>query len=79
MEGEEALLAATNIMKGIFYDPAARRLHAVCSGAADPGWAFVTHDLEASDHRCRRILRELLPCDELLQIDFSRRAQRRTA
>jgi hypothetical protein len=50
-------------MTGIFYDPAARRLRTVEHGVPDPAWTFVTHDLRAGTHQCRRILREWLPAD----------------
>lgn len=57
-------------MSGIFYDPARRRLRVV-EGAAEPGWLFVTHNLGAGGHQCRRILRECLPAAELHTIDFN--------
>jgi len=56
-------------MTGIFYDPACRRLRLV-RGKPEPGWAFVTHNVEASSHHCRRILRELVPPEELATIDW---------
>lgn len=57
-------------MSGIFYDPGARRLRAV-RGAPEPGWTLVTHNLDAGVHRCRRILCEWLPGDEVRAIDWS--------
>jgi len=57
-------------MTGIFYDPSARRLHTV-RGRPNPNWAFVTHNLNAGQHQCRRILREWLPSEDLLRIDWS--------
>lgn len=63
-------------MSGIFYDPAERRLRRIHEGAADPSWKLVTHNLGANDHYCRRILRELLPREEALRVDFARDEQR---
>jgi len=57
-------------MSGIFYNPGARRLVPVFEGTPRPEWAFVTHNLEASAHQCRRILREFLPADVLSNVDF---------
>ncbi len=57
-------------MSGIFYDPAGRRLHAVRTDP-EPGWTLVTHNLEASVHHCRRIMREWLSSDEMFRIDWS--------
>lgn len=57
-------------MSGIFYDPRARRLERVHDGSPLPEWAFVTHNLHASAHQCRRILREFLPADVLTNIHF---------
>lgn len=57
-------------MNGIFYDPGARRLEPVFQGAPRPEWAFVTHNMRASAHQCRRILREWLPQDVLSSVDF---------
>jgi hypothetical protein len=66
-------------MSGIFYDPATRRLRAIKHGTVDPAWTLVTHDLAASDHRCRRILAELLPSEEVLLVDFNAQERRETA
>ena len=57
-------------MSGIFYDPAERRLHAVQTDP-EPGWTLVTHNLEASVHHCRRIMREWITSDEMFRIDWS--------
>lgn len=57
-------------MSGIFYDPGARRLHAV-QGSPDPCWLLVTHNLNAGPHHCRRIMREWLDPDEILRVDWS--------
>ena len=57
-------------MSGIFYDPAAQRLLRV-EREADPAWMLVTHDLDASEHRCRRILGEWLPFEALRRVDWS--------
>jgi hypothetical protein len=56
-------------MSGIFYDPRRRSLHRVHE-APETGWILVTHDVDASPNRCRRIMREWLPFDELFQIDW---------
>ena len=57
-------------MSGIFYDPRSRRLRAV-RGAPEPGWTLVTHNLNAGVYRCRRILGECLPGEEIRSIDWS--------
>ncbi len=57
-------------MSGIFYDPNRRRLHVV-TGPPEPGWLFVTHDIGARPHQCRRIMRDWLPPDELYRVDWS--------
>ncbi|MDZ7729471.1 MAG: hypothetical protein U5Q44_15455 [Dehalococcoidia bacterium] len=56
-------------MTGIFYDPYYRRLRAV-HGEPVPGWRLVTHNLGATSHQCRRIMREWLDHDELLYVDW---------
>jgi hypothetical protein len=61
--------AQGNEMSGIFYDPGRKQLHRV-SGAPGAGWLLVTHDLDASANRCRRIMREWVTRDELLSIDW---------
>lgn len=69
-------------MSGIFYDPATRRLHNVAEGTADPSWTLVTHNLLATEHHCRRILREILSREDALRVDFTRdeqHGQRRSA
>ena len=65
-------------MSGIFYDPRARRLHAVRS-SPDPGWTLVTHNLEAGPHHCRRIMREWLPQDEIFKVEWTINRDRLTA
>ena len=65
-------------MAGIFYDPHARRLHAV-DQSPDAGWMLVTHNLDAGLHHCRRIMREWLPADDLLRVDWNITDHRRTA
>ncbi|MEI2659847.1 MAG: hypothetical protein V9G11_07855 [Bifidobacterium adolescentis] len=65
-------------MSGIFYDPAERRLHAVQTDP-EPGWTLVTHNLEASVHHCRRIMREWITTDEMFRIDWSIRRERLSA
>ncbi len=57
-------------MSGIFYDPRQRRLRRV-DGAADHGWMLVTHNLQASAHHCRRIMREWLAPEDLVMVDWS--------
>jgi len=57
-------------VSGIFYDREERRLRAV-RGSAHPGWTLVTHNMEAGPHLCRRIMREWVPPDEVLAIDFT--------
>ncbi len=57
-------------MSGIFYDPHRRRLHRV-DGTPQPGWRLVTHDVAAGPNQCRRIMREWLPAEELLNLDWS--------
>ena len=57
-------------MSGIFYDPKGRRLRAV-HGTPDAGWTLVTHNLNAGVHQCRRILREWLPSEEVVRIDWA--------
>lgn len=66
-------------MSGIFYDPQARRLRAVDSGTPRPEWAFVTHNLDAGEYHCRRIMREWLPNEVLSMIDWSDCRERRSA
>jgi len=56
-------------MSGIFYDPSARRLHAVRS-TPEPGWTLVTHNLDAGPHHCRRIMREWLPLEEMFRVEW---------
>ncbi|MGE5596270.1 MAG: hypothetical protein ACM3S1_09570 [Hyphomicrobiales bacterium] len=63
-------------MSGIFYDPKARRMRAV-NGTPQAEWAFVTHNLNAGVHQCRRIMREWLPSEELSRVDWSDIAERR--
>ena len=58
-------------MSGIFYDPRSRRLRKVRQGFADPAWTLVTHNLEAGEHQCRRILREWVSLEEMRAIDWS--------
>lgn len=65
-------------MSGIFYDPKGRRLRSV-HGTPDAAWTLVTHNLNAGGHQCRRILREWLPADEIIRIDFSARDERLSA
>ena len=65
-------------MSGIFYDPRARRLHAVRS-SPEPGWTLVTHNLEAGRHQCRRIMCEWLPQDEIFQVDWNINRERLSA
>lgn len=65
-------------MSGIFYDPAERRLHAVQTDP-EPGWTLVTHNLEASVHHCRRIMREWINSDEMFRIDWRIRRERLSA
>ena len=65
-------------MSGIFYDPKGRRLRSV-QGTADAEWTLVTHNLNAGGHQCRRIMREWLPADEIVNIDFSLGDERRSA
>jgi hypothetical protein len=62
-------------MSGIFYDPRSRTLHAVRSHP-EPGWALVTHNLEAGLHHCRRIMREWLPADEMFRVEWTIRRER---
>ena len=57
-------------MTGIFYDPQSRRIRRVTE-RADPSWSFVTHNLGAGEHHCRRIMREWLGVDELFLVDWS--------
>lgn len=63
---------------GIFYDSEQRRLLAVV-GAPEPGWTLVTHDLSASAHHCRRIMREWLSLAELAEVDWDVAEARRAA
>ncbi len=65
-------------MSGIFYDPAGRRLHAVTAGP-QPGWTLVTHNLDATIHQCRRIMREWVPSEELFRVDWSIHRERLSA
>ncbi len=65
-------------MSGIFYDPAGRRLHAVTAGP-QPGWALVTHNLDATIHQCRRIMREWVSSEELFRVDWSIHRERLSA
>ncbi|MEO8538625.1 MAG: hypothetical protein ABI577_02715 [bacterium] len=65
-------------MSGIFYDPAARRLHAVHTNP-EPSWTLVTHNLDANLHHCRRIMREWLPQEELFHIDWTINRERLSA
>ena len=65
-------------MRGIFYDPRARRLHAVLTDP-EPGWTLVTHNLDASVHHCRRIMREWLGADEMFRVDWTINRERMTA
>ncbi|MGB4862550.1 MAG: hypothetical protein WBO97_08830 [Tepidiformaceae bacterium] len=65
-------------MSGIFYDPRARRLHAV-SCDPEPGWTLVTHNLEARPHQCRRIMQEWLAQDELFRIEWTIHRERLSA
>jgi hypothetical protein len=55
---------------GIYYDRRAHRLRAV-PGAADPEWTFITHNVAAGRHQCRRIMGEWLSPEELASIDWS--------
>ncbi len=57
-------------MSGIFYDSRARQLRKV-QGCADPAWTLVTHNLEAGEHQCRRILREWVSPEDMRAIDWS--------
>ena len=65
-------------MRGIFYDPAERRLHAVLTNP-EPGWALVTHNLEASVHHCRRIMREWLSSDDMFRMNWNIERERPSA
>ncbi len=65
-------------MSGIFYDPGSRRLRRV-RGKPDPDWTFVTHNLQAGSHHCRRILRESVPPEELVTIDWRIEDDRQSA
>ncbi len=65
-------------MSGIYYDPAERRLRLV-SGAAEPAWPLVTHNLAAPAHRCRRILRGWLAAEEIDAIEWPEEILRRSA
>lgn len=65
-------------MSGIFYDPRSRRLHTVRTDP-EPGWTLVTHNLDAGLHHCRRIMREWLPQDEVLLVEWSVDRERLTA
>lgn len=65
-------------MSGIFYDPQGRRLRSV-QGTPDAAWTLVTHNLNAGGHQCRRIMREWLPSDEIVRIDFTVRDERFSA
>lgn len=60
------------VVNGIFYDPKSRQLRHLANGCPGADWSFVTHDLGASEHRLRRILREWLPADVLSSLDYSR-------
>jgi len=64
-------------MSGIFYDPRARRLERVSDGSPRPEWSFVTHNLHASAHQCRRILGEFLPAEALTDLEFGGEQRRR--
>ena len=64
-------------MSGIFYDSRSRQLRKV-QGSPDPAWTLVTHNLEAGEHHCRRILREWVSPEDLRSIDWSA-AERRSA
>jgi len=57
-------------MTGISYDPFSRRIRALRDGRPEPGWALITHNLQAAPHQCRRIMREWLSSEELGAIDF---------
>jgi hypothetical protein len=65
-------------MRGIFYDPGAYRLHAVMTDP-EPSWTLVTHNLNASAHHCRRIMREWLGADEMFRVDWNINRERMTA
>jgi hypothetical protein len=65
-------------MSGIFYDPTARRLHAI-QGTPEPSWTLVTHNLQAGAHQCRRILREWLSADDIWKIDWEISRERLSA
>ena len=58
------------VMSGIFYDPKSRNFRRVV-GTPETGWTFVTHNLGASAHHCRRIMREWVSSEELIAIDWS--------
>ena len=65
-------------MSGIFYDPGARRLRRV-EGKPPAEWQLVTHNVDASPHQCRRIMREWLQLEELRAIDWSPAGAARSA
>jgi len=66
------------LVSGIFYDPKGRRLRSV-HGTPDVAWTLVTHNLNAGGHQCRRIMREWLPSDEIVRIDFTVHDERLSA
>ncbi len=57
-------------MIGIVYDRNTKQLRRI-DGPLEPSCALVTHNLGARRHRCRRILQEWLPANEVREIDFS--------
>lgn len=57
-------------MGGIFYDPEGHAVRDV-PGRPEPGWVFLTHDRRISLNRCRRLLRELIPGEDISRVDLS--------
>jgi len=65
-------------MSGIFYDPVAKRLHAVTSSPL-ANWTLVTHNVNAGSHLCRRIMREWMSPEELGSVDWYITRERNSA
>jgi hypothetical protein len=61
-------------MSGIFYDPKSQKLRRVDErpdGRPAADWQFVTHNVDAGLHQCRRIMREWLKPEELGHVEFT--------
>ncbi len=58
-------------MRGIYFDWSSRSVHRLNGDELRPGLTLITHDVHASLHHCRRILREWLGPEELRAVDWS--------